>query len=232
VRLALYYAAGMEVTQTATCRLRVGLLVVLSLGAAACRRPAAAEVKGQVGAGVASTPATPGGADAVACGAEKQAPSGVASRRVTPGPMQESIWDYPARPRIEPSPRHVQVMLGGVVIADSHRPLRMLERGHPPVFYIPPEDVRWPYFVTTTHATTCEYKGAAHYLHIRAGGRMAEEAAWSYPEPSPGYEAIRNYVAIYPGRVDRATVDDEIVRPERAAYFGGWVTRDLAEENP
>lgn len=155
---------------------------------------------------------------------------------MTPGPGQESVWDYPASPRVEPSSRHLHVTLGGVVIADSRRPLRMLERGHPPVFYIPPEDVRWPYFVPTPRRTTCEYKGEARYFHIRAGGRAVEEAAWSYAEPSRGYEAIRNHLAIYPGRVAEAgglaTLDGEPVRPEREAYFGGWVTHDIAEGHP
>jgi uncharacterized protein (DUF427 family) len=238
VRWALYYAACMQVTKTTVRRIQVGCaaLYALSLGMMACRRPATADSGGRAEGQGASLKTAHQRADAAACGAGREAPPAGEERRVTPGPGQESVWDYPASPRVEPSSRHVQVTLGGVVIADSHRPLRLLERGHPPVFYIPSEDIRWPYFVTTTHRTTCEYKGEAHYFHIRAGGRTVEEAAWSYPDPSRGYEAIRNHVAIYPGRVAEAgglaTVDGEPVRPEREAYFGGWVTHDIAEGRP
>ncbi|HWK80294.1 MAG TPA: DUF427 domain-containing protein, partial [Thermomicrobiales bacterium] len=61
---------------------------------------------------------------------------------IEPGPGQESVWDYPRPPRLSPSDAEVIVEIGGVEIAHSTRAIRVLETGHPPVWYIPPEDVR------------------------------------------------------------------------------------------
>ena len=75
--------------------------------------------------------------------------SGDISRRPThavqPGAGQESVWDYPRPPRLEPTARRVRVVLGGVTVADTRRALRVLETSHPPAYYVPPEDVLWAY---------------------------------------------------------------------------------------
>ncbi|MGH2816204.1 MAG: DUF72 domain-containing protein [Actinomycetota bacterium] len=49
-------------------------------------------------------------------------------------------------------------------------------------------------------------------------------ADWTYPSPSPGYEAISGCYAFYPGRVDKATVDGERVEAQPGGYHGGWIT--------
>ena len=51
--------------------------------------------------------------------------------------------------------------------------------------------------------------------------------AWTYESTSPGYEALRGYVAFYPGRVDAAWMDDERVRAQEGDFYGGWITADL-----
>src|SRR6266571_2967988 len=43
---------------------------------------------------------------------------------------------------ILPSSRHVRILLGGVTIADTHRPLLLLETGLPIRYYIPEQDIR------------------------------------------------------------------------------------------
>ena len=63
------------------------------------------------------------------------------SGRRAPGPGQESVWDYPRPPRVEASRRHIRVAFAGAVVADTNRALRVLETSHPPVYYIPPEDI-------------------------------------------------------------------------------------------
>ncbi len=57
---------------------------------------------------------------------------------------------------------------------------------------------------------------------------MAPRVAWTYPDPSPGYESLRDYVALYPGQVDRATVNGEVVRPQPGEFYGGWITDRVA----
>jgi uncharacterized protein (DUF427 family) len=71
-----------------------------------------------------------------------------------PGPGQESVWDYPVETRIEPSNKHVQIVFDGVTVADTHNPKRLLERGRPPVFYIPREDVKMDMLETTERTST------------------------------------------------------------------------------
>src|SRR5690606_12944188 len=70
--------------------------------------------------------------------------------RISPGPGQESVWDYPRSPRVEDSSEHVRVVFGGVVIAETRRAKRVLERSSPPTYYIPPEDVRRDLLVETS----------------------------------------------------------------------------------
>jgi uncharacterized protein (DUF427 family) len=112
----------------------------------------------------------------------------------------ESVWDYPRPPRVEPSPAHLVVELDGQVLADTRRSLRVLETSHPPVYYVPAADVRTERLRPSARRSTwCEFKGAARYYD--AGDRAA--VAWSYPSPSPGYEAIAGHLAFYPGRAER-----------------------------
>jgi hypothetical protein len=64
------------------------------------------------------------------------------------------------------------------------------------------------------------------HLGVRepGGGQVAESAAWFYPEPSPGYEALVGRVAVYPGRMDSCEVDGETVLPQAGGFYGGWIT--------
>ncbi len=75
--------------------------------------------------------------------------------------------------------------------------------------------------------TVCEWKGLATHYDVVVGDRRALQAAWSYREPDPGYEAIAGFVAFYPGRVDACFVDGERVRPQPGDYYGGWITDDV-----
>ncbi len=141
-----------------------------------------------------------------------------------PGPGQESVWDYPRPPRLEAVERHVEVVLGGVTIADAPRVFRVLETSHPPVFYVAPGHIRPGALVPTDRRTYCEFKGVAAYWTVVAGGRVEVDAAWSYPNPAPAYAALRDHVAFYPGRMDACFVDGERVRPQPGDFYGGWIT--------
>ena len=139
----------------------------------------------------------------------------------------ESVWDYPRPPRVEVSERHVRVIVDGVVIADTRRALRVLETSHPPAWYLPAEDVRMDLLRPTSRHTVCEYKGQASYFDITAGGRARRDAAWTYPRPLPGFEALAGYLSFYPGRVDEAWVDEHRVMPQAGDFYGGWITPDV-----
>jgi uncharacterized protein (DUF427 family) len=137
------------------------------------------------------------------------------------------VWDYPRPPRLEPTARHIQVVFGGVTIADTRRALRVLETSHPPVYYIPPEDIRAEHLVATSRSSFCEWKGTAGYYTVRAGEQAAENAAWFYASPSRGFEPLAGYVAFYPGRMEACYVDGERAQPQPGDFYGGWITSDI-----
>jgi len=143
--------------------------------------------------------------------------------RVEPGPDQESVWDYPRPPRVEPERRRVTIEFAGKLIVDTTDAVRVLETSHPPVYYVPRAAVRAD-LVPAPGASWCEFKGQARYLDLRVGDRVAPAAVWTYPQPSPGYELLRDRVAIYPGRVDRCTVGGDPVTPQPGGFYGGWIT--------
>lgn len=140
---------------------------------------------------------------------------------------QESVWDYPRPPRVEADARRVVVEFGGTVIAESTATWRVLETSHPPVFYIPPEDVRVELLLASTKTSYCEFKGEARYYDIVVGDQVSEAAAWCYSEPLPGFEQIGYAITFYPGRVERATVDGEMVNPQPGSFYGGWITSEI-----
>ena len=140
----------------------------------------------------------------------------------------ERVWDYPRPPAVAPCARRVRVEVGGHVLADSTHALRVLETSHPPTIYVPPGDVRIELLSAGAgRSTWCEFKGAARYLDAVVEARRVEAVAWTYPEPARGYEALRDHVAFYPGRVDAAWLGDERVRAQAGDFYGGWLTADL-----
>ncbi len=146
---------------------------------------------------------------------------------IQPGPGQESVWDYPRPPRLEPSNKHIQVIFHGEVIAETDRALRVLETSNPPVYYIPPEDVKQEYLTTTLRHTFCEWKGQASYYNVQVGEKMVPNAAWYYPNPTHPYEALANYIAFYPAKVDACFVNGEQVQPQEGDFYGGWITSEI-----
>jgi len=143
---------------------------------------------------------------------------------IVPGPGQESVWDYPRPPRVEASGERVVIRFGGRVVADTVDAVRVLETSHPPVYYVPRTAFVAGVLVEAPGSSLCEFKGVASYLDVRAGESVAARAGWYYPEPWPGYEALRDRVAIYPGAMDRCEVDGERVIAQEGGFYGGWIT--------
>src|SRR5262245_3795322 len=104
---------------------------------------------------------------------------------------------------IETSTAHVRVEFNGEVVADTRRPLLVLESRHDPVYYVPRQDVKMAHLVATTHTSYCPFKGHARYWSIKVGQRSSENAVWAYDEPYDEAQQLRGYVAFYPDRVDR-----------------------------
>jgi len=140
----------------------------------------------------------------------------------------ESVWDYPRPPAVTLCERTVRIELGGVVIAESGRALRVLETSHPPTLYLPLDDVAAGVLAPAAGSSFCEFKGRAVYFDVAAGGRVAERAAWHYPEPDPAYAALLGHVSFYPGRMDACWLGEERIRAQAGDFYGGWITADLA----
>lgn len=147
--------------------------------------------------------------------------------RIEPEQGQESVWDYPRPPRIEESHKRVQVIFNEVIIAESVRSQRILETSHPPVYYIPPEDVDITYLQSNSHQSYCEWKGIARYYTIAVKEKVSVNAAWYYPNPTDYFAILQNYVAFYPSRVDACYVDEERVTAQLGDFYGGWITKDI-----
>jgi uncharacterized protein (DUF427 family) len=145
-------------------------------------------------------------------------------RREDPEPGQESAWDYPRPPTLRPSTEHVQVVLGGEVVAETHASFRVLETSHPPTYYLPVDAFVAGALRPADGSSYCEWKGVAAYFDLVAGDRTAVRVAWGYPDPTPAFASLRDHVSLYPGRVDRCTVDGEAVEPQPGDFYGGWVT--------
>jgi uncharacterized protein (DUF427 family) len=145
-------------------------------------------------------------------------------KRVEPASGQESVWDYPRPPRLEPVPARLRVAFNGETIADSLAGFRVLETSHPPVYYIPQADIRMDLMRKASGSSWCEFKGEARYWSIEAAGRVSENAAWSYPTPSPAFTPITGHLAFYASRVDDCFVGDERVQPQQGDFYGGWIT--------
>jgi uncharacterized protein (DUF427 family) len=151
-------------------------------------------------------------------------PRSTRPERVTPRPGQESVWDYPRPPRVEPVPERLRVVVDGVTVAETEHGIRVLETAGPPVYYFPPADVRTDLLSSSAHRSVCEWKGRAVYHILTVGPRRIPNVGWSYPDPLPGFEAIRDHVAFYAGRVDEAWVGEERATPQPGRFYGGWVT--------
>ncbi|MBF2025255.1 MAG: DUF427 domain-containing protein [Oscillatoriales cyanobacterium C42_A2020_001] len=148
-------------------------------------------------------------------------------QRIPPQPGQESVWDYPRPPRLEDTSKHIQIILNGVAIADTRRAKRVLETSHPPVYYLPPDDIQMQYLVKSPRTTYCEWKGQGAYYNVAVGEKTLENVAWYYPNPTHAFADIKDYVAFYPAPMDGCYVDGEKVEPQPGNFYGGWITSDI-----
>lgn len=116
------------------------------------------------------------------------------------------------------SSRHVQVVMLGEIVADTHRPRLLFETNIPPRYYIPVADVRFDAFVPSTTASQCPYKGDASYYSVRLGDKLVKDLVWTYRHPLPEVPKIENLVSFYNEQVDAILVDGEEVPKVRTAW--------------
>jgi len=149
------------------------------------------------------------------------------ARRILPNAGQESVWDYPRPPRLEPVSRRLRVVFAGRTIVDTTQAWRVLETSHPPVYYIARADVATDVVRAAAGQSFCEFKGRAIFFDLVSGEHVSRNAAWSYPNPTQTFAAIAHHLAFYASRVDTCYVDDELVIAQPGDFYGGWVTSDV-----
>ncbi|WP_328647575.1 DUF427 domain-containing protein [Amycolatopsis sp. NBC_00348] len=123
---------------------------------------------------------------------------------------EEEIFVHPRDPykRVDalPGSRWVRVSIGGVLVAETRRPVLLFETRLPIRYYIPPEDVHFDRLTPVPLQTSCPYKGTARYWSTPD----APNAAWAYPAPIPAAGPIKDHVAFYNEIVD-IEVDGELL---------------------
>jgi uncharacterized protein (DUF427 family) len=142
----------------------------------------------------------------------------------TPGPGQESVWDYPRPPGLERFDGRITVEIADEVIASTDTGWRVLETSHPPTYYLPRTAFRDAVLRPAQGSSWCEWKGQARYFDLVTPAKIARKAAWCYPDPTPGFEPIAGAIAVMAGQVDRCTVNGEEVVPQPGGFYGGWIT--------
>jgi len=109
--------------------------------------------------------------------------------------VEGHIRDPYHRVDVRRSSRHVRVLAGDEVIAETTRPLLLSETGFPNRFYFPAQDVRQDSLEATDTHTVCPYKGTASYWTVRANGKELTDAVWSYPEAEGDAANISGYLS-------------------------------------
>ncbi len=140
------------------------------------------------------------------------------------GPGEESVWDYPRPPRLEPVPHRLLVRVKNEAIADTKQGYRVLETSHPPTYYIPPSDVRIDLLERDQRTSLCEWKGQAVYWDIVTADQRVKRAAWSYPDPNAYFRTIVDFFSFYVSHAVVCSVDGETVTPQQGSFYGGWIT--------
>ena len=115
------------------------------------------------------------------------------------------------------SSRSVSVVINGVTIAQTDRPIMLVETGLPHRYYIPSKDVRMDLLQPSERVVGSAYKGEARYFHAQAGDGLIENVAWTYRYPTSEAARIAGYVCFPQGKVDMY-VDGELEPKPRTRW--------------
>jgi len=111
----------------------------------------------------------------------------------------------------EASQRWVRVKFAGETIADSTRVMVLRRTNRLPVYCFPRDDVRMDLMVQTQHRSEFPPQGTASYWSIKSADKVAENAAWSFPEPAGDWQALKNYIIFEWGKMDAWYEEEEEV---------------------
>jgi uncharacterized protein (DUF427 family) len=138
----------------------------------------------------------------------------------------EEIFVHPRDPykRVDvvQSSRPVQVIVGGMVVAETRRARFLFETRLPTRYYIPPEDVHMDLLVPSDTVSACPYKGKARYYSVKIGDEIFPDVVWSYPDPIPECPKIKGYLCFFNEKVDEIRVDGAAVPRPLTPWSRDW----------
>lgn len=143
------------------------------------------------------------------------------------GKPVESVWDFERPPTVERVEWRVRVIHAGATIVDAPHAMRVLQTSQAPAYYVAAEFVDLDHLEPVARQSGCEWKGVAAYANVRVGSTSAAEAGWTYRNPTPRFEPIRDHWAFYAQTLDECWVDDERVDPNDGSFYGGWITNNV-----
>lgn len=99
--------------------------------------------------------------------------------------------------RIHPAEGTWVVRAGGAVIGESSDALELVEGDYSPVIYFPRGDIAMAFLERTDRTSHNPHMGEATYFAIVTKSTTLPDMAWSYEDPKPGMEQIRDHLAFY-----------------------------------
>ena len=103
---------------------------------------------------------------------------------------------------IVPTAAHVEVRLGGRLLAATDRAMKLDETGLPSRYYLPPDDVQMDLLRRTTFRTNCPFKGEASYWSVEIDGETHDGIVWSYETPTAQATQVRGMLSFFPDRTE------------------------------
>lgn len=144
---------------------------------------------------------------------------------IEPKEGQRSVWDFPRPPIIEKVSKSIVVTYQGKRILETQDALTVLETASPPTYYVPECDIEMGLLAKIPGKTSmCEWKGNAVYWTLK--NIINRPIAWSYPNPFPEFEDLKEHIAFYPQHLE-CYVDGKQVEAQAGEFYAGWITPDL-----
>jgi uncharacterized protein (DUF427 family) len=126
---------------------------------------------------------------------------------------EEQVFNHARDPysRLDalPSSRHVQVVIGGQIVAESRNSVVLFETGLTPRYYLPKEDINFDYLIPSDTITRCPYKGFASYYSFENDGQIVKDVLWTYLDPLPEVHEIVGRLSFYNEVVEAIYIDGE-----------------------
>jgi uncharacterized protein (DUF427 family) len=110
---------------------------------------------------------------------------------------------------IELSPRRVRAYFANELLVDSEEVLLVFETKRPPVYWFPTQDVHMDLLALKDEAAGSG--SGIRRWRSNTEGRVEDNLAWNYAEPTGDLAALEGHIAFYWNAVDRWFEEDEEV---------------------